>query len=294
MRRAAASVLAGTFALMALAGCTAKASPYKSVTLIDFERLADPVSESPHYDIPTALKKPNYINHDFRWNTSGYAVMEPVSKEEAKKAKNKPLYKFFHGKTAAKVRFSVPGDYKKINPDNKPKTWETGMTLSTDSYTSLPVTDWSPWAYLNIDFYNPGEKDLTLHVRFADSAANVTEASAVVVAGGASTLEFDLRQLALARLNVKDMRALTLYLDTADEQKDPVLIFDNIGLHTGTVEERRKAEVEEEAAEEEEEDWDSEEEEEGKLKTGIVSRPSGITGTAPEAGAPQPQPEAAQ
>src|SRR6185369_3692451 len=131
------------FGAVLFSGCTAKASPFKSVTLCDFERTADPVAESPHYDIPTALKKPNYTNHDFRWNTSGYAVMEPVSKDEAKAAKNKPFYKFFQGKTAARVRFTVPADYKKPGAENNPKAWETGISLATDSYTALPLTDWS-------------------------------------------------------------------------------------------------------------------------------------------------------
>jgi len=261
-------------------GCGAKASPYQTITLCDFERTADPVAESPHYDIPTALKKPNYTNHDFRWNTSGYAVMEPVTKDEAKLAKNKPFYKFFQGKTAARVRFTVPADYKKTGSD-KPQTWETGMTLATDSYTALPVTDWQPYHYLAFSAYNPGEKDQRLFVRIRDSSSNMTQTSAVVPAGGASILEFDLKMLEDSRLNTKDIRALTLYLDTASQAKDPVLVFDNIQLHTGTVEERRKAELDaEQGADQadEDEDWDSEDEDQSKQAPPVVSRPSGITG----------------
>lgn len=259
-------------------GCTAKAAPFKSVTLCDFERTADPVAESPHYDIPTALKKPNYTNHDFRWNSSGYAVMESVSKDEAKAAKNKPFYKFFQGKTAARIRFTVPADYKKPNAENKPKLWETGITLATDSYTALPVTDWSAFRYLALGAYNPGEKDQLLFVRIRDAYSNMTETSAVV-AGGASILEFDLKMLSDSRLNTKDIRAISLYLNTADQDKDPVLIFDNLQLHSGTVEERQKAALEEDqAAEEEEEDWDAQEEDQANIAPPVISRPSGITG----------------
>ena len=259
-------------------GCAAKASPFKSVTLCDFERTADPIAESPHYDIPTALKKPNYTNHDFRWNTSGYAAMEPVTKDEAKAAKNKPFYKFFQGKTAAKIRFSVPGDYKKKGED-KPQAWETGMTLATDSYTALPVTDWHPFRYLAFSAYNPGEKDQRLFLRIRDASSNMTETSAVVLASGPSILEFDLKMLEDARINTKDIRALTLYLDTAGQDKDPVLVIDNVQLHSGTVEERRKAELDEDqGADQDEEDWDSEDEDQAKQAPPVVSRPSGISG----------------
>jgi hypothetical protein len=278
MARFNASRWVAGLAGFALMGCAAKASSFKSITLCDFERTADPVAESPHVDIATALKKPNYVNHDFRWITSGYASMEPVTKDEAKAAKNKPFYKFFQGKIAAKVRFSVPSDYKKITADNKPKSWESGMTLSTDSYTPLKTTDWSGFKYLAMSVYNPGEKDQRLHVRYADSAANVTESSTVIPAGGPCTVEFNLDQLSDARINAHDMRALTLFLDTAEQSKDVYLVFDNIGIHTGTYEERKKADLEEESATEEEEDWDTEDEDTGKLVLGVVSRPSGITG----------------
>ena len=257
-------------------GCTAKASPFKSVTLCDFERTADPVAESPHYDIPTALKKPNYTNHDFRWSTSGYAVMEPVTKDEAKVAKNKPFYKFFQGKTAARVRFTVPADYKKLNAENKPKSWETGISLATDSYSALPVTDWSAYRYLALSAYNPGEKDQRLFVRIRDAYANVTETSALV-AGGASILEFDLKIVSDSRLNTKDIRAVSLYLNTADQDKDPILVLDNLQLHSGTVEERAKAASEEEQATEEEEDWDAQDEDQAQVILPVVSRPSGVT-----------------
>jgi len=285
MARFFASAGAAGFALFGLLGCSAKASPYKSVVLCDFERVSDSASEDPHYDIPTALKRPNYINHDFRWNTSGYAAMEPIGKEVAKAEKNKPFYKFFEGKTAAKVRFTVPADYKKADAASQPKRWESGLSLATDSYTPLQVTDWSPYAYLAMSAYNPGKLDQTLRLRFNDSAADVTETSVLLPAGKPVTVEVDLKRLSAARLNTKDLRGLTLYLDTAGQKEDPILIFDNLGLHTGSYAERKKAESEEEVAEEEEADWDSEDEEGAKKDLGLVSKPEGLSGTAAAAGA---------
>jgi hypothetical protein len=157
--------------------------------------------------------------------------------------------------------------------------------LGVDSYTPLKATDWTGYRWLNLAAYNPGEKDQRLNLRISDSAGGVTETSAVVPAGGPCTLEFDLKMLQEARLNTREIKFLTLYLNTADEEKDPVLIVDNLGIHTGTFEERKKAEIEEDQAEDEEEDWDSEEQEEGKLELGVISRPSGITG---QAAAPAP------
>jgi hypothetical protein len=284
MARLFASAWVAGLVLVGLVGCSAKASPFKSITLCDFERTGDPIAESAHYDIPTALKKPNYVNHDFRWSTSGYALMEPFSKDEARAEKNKPLYKFIQGQTAAKVRFTVPGDYNVITADNKPKSWETGMTLATDSYTPLKTTDWSSFRYLAMSVYNPGEKDQRLHFRFADSAADTTETSTLIPAGGACTAEIDLNLLSDARLNSKDMRSMTLFLDTADQSKDPILLFDDIGIHTGTYEDRKKAELEEDTTtSDEDDDWDSDDSDEGKLVLGVVSRPTGVTGLSPTA-----------
>lgn len=155
------------------------------------------------------------------------------------------------------------------------------MTLATDSYTPLKTTDWSNFRYLAMSVYNPGEKDERLHLRFADSAAAMTETSTLIPAGGPCTVEIDLQMLSDARINSKDMRAMTLYLDTADEKKDPVLLFDDIGIHTGTYEDRKKAEIDEDAgATEDDDDWDNDDATEGKLVLGVVSRPSGITGLA--------------
>lgn len=277
-RDAFAFLVAGTLVL--LNGCAAKAAPFQSIILCDFERTADPIAESPHVDIAEALKKPNYTNHDFRWSTSGYAAMEPISKDDARALKNKVLYKFIQGQTAAKVRFTVPGDYKTLAPGDKPKSWESGMSMATDSYTPLKVTDWGAFRYFDLAVYNPGTRDEQLHLRFTDSAAATTETSTRIPAGGPCTVEIDLAMLSQARINEHDMRGFTLFLDTANESTDPVLIFDNIGIHTATYEDRKRAELEEDnGAEDEDQDWDNDDSDEGKVIVGVVSRPGGVTGS---------------
>lgn len=280
--------------VLGLMGCPAKASVDESVTLCDFESLPDKAAENPNFDIPSALKKPTYPNHDFRWGTSGYATLEPINKESAKALKDKVFYKYFSGKSAAKIRFTVPGDYKKFDADTRPKVWETGLSLGTETQTRLKHTDWSKFRYLTFNLYNPTGKGQNLKLRIADSAANVTQTAIDVPASGPADVEIDLAFLALARLNTQDIRQLTLYLDTASQDSDPLLILDQVALHTATVEERRKAESEEgEEADDEEEDWDSEDEEDAAKapKNPIIrpgqaaSAPAAVSGTAAAAAA---------
>ncbi len=257
--------------MLSLVACGKKASAGKSVSLCDFERRPNLKLESPHFDPATALKEPQYPVHDFRWSTAGYAGMEAYTKDQAKLEKNKELYKMLGGKGGARVRFSIPQDYKKKD-ERFPKTWETGMTLSVDSQTPLTVTNWSEFNYMSLDVYNPTALSQNLRVRISDSQGNVTQ-TAVAVTEGISTLELPLSILSNARLNAADIKSLTLYLDTAGQDVDPVLIIDNFGLHQATIEARIKAATEEgDESAEEEEDWDSEDEE-GVKKELRVSRP---------------------
>lgn len=267
---------------LALGACSKKASAGKSVSLCDFERRPNLAMESPHFDPATALKEPQYPVHDFRWSTAGYAAMDAYTKDQAKAEKNKELYKMLGGKGGARVRFSVPQDYKKRD-ERFPKTWETGLTLSIDSQTPLALTDWSEFSYLALDVYNAGVPQ-ELRVRISDSQGKITQ-TAVSVVSGISTLELPLGMLSDARLNAADIKSLTFYLDTAGQDKDPVLIIDSLGLHQATLEARVKAASEDgEEAAEEEEDWDSEEEE-GVKKELRVSRP-GAPAAAPAPAAP--------
>jgi hypothetical protein len=246
----------GLFTALLLGACSSKASAPPSVVLNGFERVPDPALAKNLFDPAEALKKPMYPKNDFDLSTSGYATLTPVDKTMARAAKDKALYKFITGKAAGKVRFSVPADYKKKGAENFPKTWESGFSLNIDSQSPLAKTDWSGFKYLALAVYNPGPQVQTLRVRFNDSGSAMTQTSAVAPLGE-SVLEFPLDILSDARLNASDLKSLTFYLDTAGQDQDPVLIFDEIGLHGLSAEERAKLAQEEGDQGAEEEDWDS-------------------------------------
>jgi hypothetical protein len=261
--------------MASLAACKAKAQAPKSVVLDDFERA--PISGNRQFDPAEALRQPTYPNNDFDLATSGYATLTPVNKDAARAAKDKALYKFIQGKTAAKVRFTVPSDYRKKSDERFPITWETGFGISTDSRTPLKQTDWSAFRFLSFRVFNPVAKAQTLTVRFNDSASASTR-TAVVIPQGESEVELPLDQLGDARLNLADIRGVTLFLDTANQGVDPVLIFDQLALYDTDAATRIKLAAEEGADESgDDEDWD--EEEEGVRKVNVV-HPGDVTATA--------------
>ena len=267
-------------ASLAWVGCKAAAPGNKSISLCDFEKVPDLAMETGNFDPASALKKPTYPAHDFRWATSGYAKLEPFTKTDARRAKNKDLYKMIQGKTAAQVRFSVPGDYRKAGDELFPKTWETGLTLSIDSHTPLAATDWAEYGYVAMDVDNLGKAAQKLWLRVSDSSGNIT-ATAINIEPGISTIEFPLGMLSASRLNTKDIKSLSLVLDTAGQKEDPRLIVDSVGLHQATVEERIRLASEEGETEEEEEDWDAEEEDAAAKKVVKVTRPEGVAAPTP-------------
>jgi hypothetical protein len=259
-----------------LAACAPKKPADVSVVLNGFERIPDPALLKRQFDPAEALKKPTYPSHDFDVSTSGYATLTPLTKEMARAAKDKALYKFITGKSAGKVRFTVPGDYK-TKGENFPKTWESGLTLSIDSHTPLTATDWQRFQFLAVPVYNPGPLPQTLYARFNDSASSKTITAAAVPLGD-SVLEFPLSVLSDARLNPADLKGVTLYLDSAGQDVDPVLIFDDIALHSLSAVDRAKLASEEGGDAEEDEDWD--EEDEDAVKKVNVVRPGQTPATA--------------
>lgn len=214
--------------MAALGACKAQAEAPKNLVLDDFE-LA-PAGGNRVFDPIAALRHPTYPNNDFDLATSGYATLSPVTKDEARAARDKPLYKFIQGKTAAKVRFTVPTDYRDKSDERFPVTWETGFGLSTDSRTPLKQTDWSAYRYLTVHVFNPGPLVQRLNVRFNDAASSTTR-TAVLVPLGESELELPLDQLGAARLDLTNIRNVSFYLDTANQDADPVLLFDQLSLH---------------------------------------------------------------
>jgi len=202
--------------LAGMAGCSKDAAQAKTLVLNSFEKAPDPSVSRQVYDLAESLKKPELPVDDYAWETSGYVSLEPFNKYATQ------------GKTSAKARFTIPGDFKK--PGQKPKTWEAGMTLSTDSPTKLPATDWAAFKFLAIDVYNTENTEYQGYLRVIDSHSNLTQTAGLIKAKGKSTLFMEVTRLAEARLDVHDLKALTLYLDTVDQASDPVLYLDNVRL----------------------------------------------------------------
>lgn len=269
-----------------LAACKASAQAPKSVVLNDFERAPQSGQQHHHFDPAEALRQPTYPVHDFDVATSGYAALEAVTKEQARAAKDKALYKFIQGKTAAKVRFTVPGDYRKKD-EFFPKTWETGFGMSTESHTPLRQTDWSPYRYFDFRVFNPSDKVQHLFVRYNDSASAAT-ITAVDIPQGESEVELPLEILAAARLNPADVRGFSLYLDSAAQSTDPVLLFDQIALYDTDAATRIKLAADEGADEENDDDWDSEDEDTVR-KVNVVHPGDAVAAVAPLAVSPAAQ-----
>lgn len=252
--------IATALILASLVACAPKGPQPKTLVLNGFERVPDAGLLKRQFDPAEALKKPTYPDHDYDVATSGYASLSAINKEAARAAKDKALYKFIQGKTAAKVRFTVPSDYKKKGADDFPKTWETGWGLSIDSKTPLAATDWSAYKYLSLRVFNPGTLPQELFVRISDSASAVTR-TAVMVPAGESEVELPLDFLTVARLNARDIKSVTFYLDSAGQDSGPYLLFDELALQDMDAALRAKLAAEEGDSEEDEEDWDEEEEE---------------------------------
>jgi hypothetical protein len=203
-----------------LAGCGQAQSQFKTVVLDSFEKAPDPSVSRQVYDLAESLKQPELPVDDYSWITSGYVSLEPFKKYATQ------------GKLSAKARFTVPSDFKKAG--QQPKTWEAGMTLSTESPTKLGTTDWGAFKFLAVDVYNPDDKEYQGYLRVIDSHSALTQTAGLIKAKGKSVLFMEVTRLAEARLDVHDIKALTLYLDTADQPVDPVLYLDNVRLTNAT------------------------------------------------------------
>ncbi len=199
-----------------LAGCGQAQSPAKTLLLDSFEKAPDPSVSRQVYDLAETLKKPELPVDDYSWITSGYVSLEPFNKYATQ------------GKLAAKARFTVPADFQK--PGQQPKTWEAAMTLSTESPTKLEATDWAGFKFLAVDVFNPDNREYQGYLRVTDAHSAVTQTAGLIKAKGKSVLFMEVTRLAEARLDVHDIKALTLYLDTADQPADPVLYLDNVRL----------------------------------------------------------------
>jgi hypothetical protein len=214
--------LAGLAFLLSLnAGCS-PVNPPKTVLLCGFENLPEPGMSGQPLDPPVSLKKPAYEGDDYGWATGGYVELQPWPKFATQ------------GKYSARARFTVPSDFKSLSQTARLTSWEAGMTLTRDTATKLSTTDWSPYAILAVDFYNPDPKEYQAFLRVTDSHSNVTETAGLVKASGKSTVAMALTQVAEARLDPHDIKILEIYLDTLKEASDPVLYLDNVRLDSST------------------------------------------------------------
>ena len=91
-------------------------------------------------------------------------------------------------------------------------------------------------------------------------------------------MELPLDQLSRARLNPADIKSVTLFLDTASQDSDPVLMFDELALYDTDSAARLKLAQEEGEQEENDEDWDSEDED--VVRKVLVVHPGNLTPTA--------------
>jgi hypothetical protein len=198
-----------------LAGCKAQAAP-KTVLLCGFENTPNPEANS--LDPLSHFQHPINQANDYLWDTSNYVVLEPFNKLASQ------------GKYCAKSRFTIPGDLRVITPDKKPKSWEAGMTLSTESGTKLSATDWSPYRSVSLDIYNPEDKEYQAYLRIGDVHSKITVTAALVKPKGRTVVAIAVTRLAEAWLDATDIKFLTLFLDTADLGVDPVLYIDNVKL----------------------------------------------------------------
>lgn len=260
--------------LLSLVACAPKGPKPQTLVLNGFERVPDAGLLKRQFDPAEALKKPTYPNHDFDVATSGYASLSAVTKDMARAAKDKALYQFIQGKTAAKVRFTVPGDYRTPGSDGFPKTWETGFGLTIDSKTALSATDWTAYKYLSLRVFNPGKQPQDLNIRISDSASTVTKTS-VSLPQGETEVEVPLDFLSAARLNPRDIKSLTFYLDSAGQSSDPFLYVDDIDLQDMDAALRAKLAADEgDSSSDDEDSWDDEDSD--TVRKVRVIRPAGM------------------
>ncbi len=210
---------AGLAASLAFLGSgMARAAVTKIALLCGFEN--QPQSGVQNLDPISVLSHPLTAPNDYAWNTGGYASLTPFKKYATQ------------GRTCAEVRFTTPLDF--LSPGDKnhplPSTWEAGMTLSTDSATKLPVTDWSPYAELEVDVYNPGEEQYQPFLKVTDAYSHVTETAGYIKPKSKSVVSIPMSLLSQARLDLTNIQALTFYLNTARDTTDPVLYIDNVRL----------------------------------------------------------------
>lgn len=154
---------------------------------------------------------------DFDWETNGFVKLEQFKKYAT------------NGKYSAQAIFSIPADFLSTTNAAKVNEWHAGITLSISTLTKLKVTDWSKYKKFAVDIYVPDNKDRDLYIKFIDNYGK-EYITTKQIKNGRNKLEVILDEVKSARLNIESIVALSIYLNTAKEEKDVILYIDNVRL----------------------------------------------------------------
>ncbi len=154
---------------------------------------------------------------DFDWETNGFVKLEQFKKYAT------------NGKHSAQAIFSIPADFLSTTQAARVDQWLAGITLSISTLTKLKVTDWSKYKKFGVDIYVPDEKERDFFIKFVDNYGKeyITTRQ---IKNGRNKLEVVLDEVKAARINTESIVLLSLYLNTAKEEKDVTLYIDNVRL----------------------------------------------------------------
>lgn len=154
---------------------------------------------------------------DFDWETNGYVKLEQFKKYATR------------GKHSAQAIFSVPSDFLSPKETAAVPSWIAGITMSINTLTKLKVTDWSPYKKFSFDIFVPDESSYDLGVNLFDGSGRMFTSTMNLVAGR-NKLELILSDVKTAGLNLKNITAFTLFMDTKRREKAVTLYIDNVRL----------------------------------------------------------------
>ncbi len=155
---------------------------------------------------------------DFDLETNGY-----VNLEQSKKYATQ-------GKSSCKAVFSVPVDFVSTTQVAKMQSWIAGITMSINTLSKLPVTDWSLFKKFSVDISNPDNVSKDFFIKLTDMQGKEYIAPPFQLKAGRNKLEITLEDVKNARLDIANMVAFELYMDTKTDPKDITLYIDNIHL----------------------------------------------------------------
>ncbi len=154
---------------------------------------------------------------DFDWETNGYVKLEQFKKYATK------------GKHSVQAIFSVPSDFLQPKEAMASPSWIAGITMSINSLTRLKLTNWSPYKKFAFDVFVPDEASYDMGVKLYDGSGRVF-LSNMKLASGKNKLELNLSDVKTAGLELKNITAFTLFMDTKRQEKAVTLYIDNVRL----------------------------------------------------------------